>query len=517
MNKRICVLLFICTSIILSGAGNARASAGGAGGASGAGGTGGAGGANAAGGTAASFADVKRSDWAYGDIRKLAEASIVSGDKPKRREGGNGKGAEYRVIDEKPSFRPGDTLSREEGAVIVARLRGALLRGQGALAGPAQPEPADFSQQSYADVQRSRWSFGYIEAMKNYIPGAESKGARLFYPEDPMKRGDLIAALMRLTGAEARPADISALGRFSDAGEIGDEWKPYAAAAAGKAVLLGDDKNALNLHKPVTRREACALIVRALKGDIDFPEPKSVKLYVPETGSGFYDAYFDGAVFVGDSITMGLRNYVLNERARGNSLLGTAKFLCAGSYGLQQAAGKFDPAGVNLSYQGEDLPLEDCLSRMGAKEVYIMLGMNDWAGATLPGSIIMYAAVLDKIYAKNPDAAVQIQFCTPITAEREAAKLNNANMDKFNAAIAGLCAERGIDYVDVSAPMKNDKNALKAEYASDSYVHMSAKGCGAWINALREFAKGKYSAGLWGPPAGAGPAESYAGIYIEMD
>jgi lysophospholipase L1-like esterase len=154
---------------------------------------------------------------------------------------------------------------------------------------------------------------------------------------------------------------------------------------------------------------------------------------------------------------------------------------------------------------------------MDAKEAYLMLGMNDWAGASLPDSIIKYGVILDKINIRNPETAVYIQFCTPVTLEREAAKLNNSNTDLFNNAIMELCGERGIDYIDVNTPMKDDKNALKNEYASDSYVHMNAAGCEAWIGALREFVKDKYVSMLWSPPDGAMQAESYPGSYVEPD
>ncbi|MCL2060408.1 MAG: GDSL-type esterase/lipase family protein [Oscillospiraceae bacterium] len=484
------------------------------------------------------FADVKQSDWAYKDIRKLAEASIISGDKPDHPEGN--RPAPPHEIQARPSFRPGDTLSREECAVIIARLADAIpdaapsRSSRQAAALPSLPSlpslpalPATSARtaqptapQTFADVPQDRWSFDYVEAAKAYITGHSETGdgAVYFHPDDPMCRGDLVSALMRLIGAQSRPSGYGVLESFADNADITREWRPYIAAAVERSVLLGDDEKRLKLVDPVTRREASALIVRALGGHMQFPDPVVPEIYAPELDSGFYDAYFNGAVFIGDSITMGLRNYVLSERSRGNGLLGEARFLCAGSYGLNQAAAPFNPDGVNLSYQGVSMSMEDCISKMEAKEVYLMLGMNDWAGATLPDSIIKYGAILDKVAAKNPETVVYIQFCTPITTEREATRLNNANTDKFNAAIVEMCAERGIDYVDVSTPMKDANNALKGEYASDNYVHMNAAGCEAWIGALRDFTMDKYVNAQWGPPSGAqAPPEAYPGEYVHLD
>ena len=456
---------------------------------------------------AVSFADVKQTDWAYTDIRKLAEASIISGDKPEPRASGNA--VPPNETPTKPTFRPSDTLSREECAVVLARIDASMA---------SMPGSDVSEEQSFADVPLTRWSHQYVEAAKPYIIGNTGRyGSLFFYPDAPMVRGDLVAALMRLIGAQLPASRYTELEAFADSGEILEEWKPYIAAAVANSVLLGDDEKKLNLSVPVSRREACALIVRALKGNIDFPDPYIQTLYVPDINSGFYDEYFNGAVFIGDSITMGLRNYVLNERARGKDLLGDARFLCAGSYGLKHAAAEFDPDDVSLNYQGVNMSMEDCISMMETKEVYLMLGMNDWAGATLPDSIIKYGVILDKISAKNPDTAVYIQFCTPVTTDREATKLNNANTDKFNLAIVEMCGERDIDYVDVNTPMKDDNNALKREFASDNYVHMNAAGCEAWIGALRGFVKEKYENALWQPPDSAQPAESYPGSYIELD
>ena len=465
------------------------------------------------------FADVKRSDWAYSDIRKLTDAAIISGDKSSSQ-----TEAKYTVSHTvnipRPLFRPDDSMSREECAVVISRLD-ELIIGAETLSGSiraSNEQTIATPSRSFSDVSPARWSYPYIETAKKYITSHSTRGDLvLFRPGEPISRGDFISALMRLIGVDAKFTDSAVLDAFYDGADLEESWKPYIAVAAAKSVLLGDDENMLRLNEPVSRREVCALIVRALREHIVFPDPIIPMIFSPDLDSGFYDAYFQESVFVGDSITMGLRNYVLAERSRGKQLLGNAGFLCVGSYGLRAAAGDFDPDGVNLSYQGVSMLLEDCLAAMGADEVYLMLGMNDWAGASLPDSIDKYGVILDKIYAKNPGATVYIQFCTPITLSREAAKLNNANTDKFNDAIVGLCEERGIDYVDVNKPMKDENNALKREFASDSYVHLNASGCEAWIGALREFAKAKYVSGRWSGPVGAAPAETYPGSYVETD
>jgi lysophospholipase L1-like esterase len=368
------------------------------------------------------------------------------------------------------------------------------------------------------DVPADAWSFSYIENTRSYLNDYVSRGGkRYFYPQLPITRGDLINALMKLIGADVRTADYGLLTAFADSENIKREWRAYAALALSKRVLNGYDDQTLRLEGQVTRREICSLITRSLEGLYKFPPAEQTRVYIPDLNSGFYDTFFDDAVFVGDSITIGLRNHVLNQRASGASPLGNARFLVAGSYGLRAAAGDFNPGGVNLSYQGVAKPLEDCVANMGTKDVYLMLGMNDWAGASLPGSIEKYEVIVNKVHSKIPGANVFLQSCTPVTKSREGEKLNNANTDKFNSAVVDLCMRYGIDYIDVATPMKDGQNAFKVEYASDNYVHLNASGCESWINTLREFACEKYLSGEWTGNTDQITPESYPGYWVSLD
>jgi lysophospholipase L1-like esterase len=228
---------------------------------------------------------------------------------------------------------------------------------------------------------------------------------------------------------------------------------------------------------------------------INLPQPR---FFVPDANSGFYEPFFDGAVFVGDSVTMGLRNYVLQIRGRGGSALGAARFLTSGSYGIRASSSdNYRANEVNLSWQGVNMPIEECLYAMGAKELYIMLGMNDLVGRDLPYFRDLYKKTLDKVAARNPGIVIRVQSCTPVTKSREGQVLNNTNLDAFNELLLEMCEEFGFDYIDVASPMKRDDGSFKPEYSSDNYVHMSAAGSASWINSLLSFARQKYIDGEW--------------------
>lgn len=170
------------------------------------------------------------------------------------------------------------------------------------------------------------------------------------------------------------------------------------------------------------------------------PAPTPSPTPVPEAGSNFYNEFFNDAVFVGDSITQGLQNYVIRERSNNPELLGDARFAAAKSYGLDNACSKRVGA-HSLKYQGKSMTLPEVVAEMQAKKVFILLGTNDWAGSAIESCIGEYRAAVENIWELSPDVEIYVQSCTPITKDGEKPKLNNKNMDEFNAALRGLCEE----------------------------------------------------------------------------
>ncbi len=204
--------------------------------------------------------------------------------------------------------------------------------------------------------------------------------------------------------------------------------------------------------------------------------------------------FFDGAVFVGDSVTMGLRNYVVSERNKGRECLGEAAFLTEGSMGYTntvQPMGTVDS--IHPRYKGEEMYIEDALALMEPEKVFIMLGMNDFCIYAVEKGIGNAQTLIDRIKEKNPETDIYIESVTPV--DRDRGDFNNENIDEFNAALKKFCKENDCTYVDVASVMKNADGALIKSYCSDPAekgVHMTFAGCRAWVNYLnKSFNKGK--------------------------
>lgn len=198
------------------------------------------------------------------------------------------------------------------------------------------------------------------------------------------------------------------------------------------------------------------------------------------------ETFFSETVFIGDSITLGLSTYCNIY----DPLYG-AKFLCAGSFAVRHAIVDPDPGNpnlVSLQFRGESLRPEDALAKIGAKRVFIMLGLNDLSFG-VEYTLNNWRTLLRNIQSTCPDVEIYIQSATPLHAawDSPTKKLNNANMNLYNEGLQALCDEFGCHYVDISTALKDGNGQLKNEYCSDSYCHMSYAGIEVWIETLKNY------------------------------
>lgn len=114
--------------------------------------------------------------------------------------------------------------------------------------------------------------------------------------------------------------------------------------------------------------------------------------------------YFDNALFVGDSIMEGIRQYVTVQRQEGE-MLGTARFLTTTmGVSLADLVGDRD-GGVQFSYQGEERPLDDIVAEIAPRRVFLLLGLNDLASNTDPviaDVVDRYIRLIDSLQTACP-------------------------------------------------------------------------------------------------------------------
>ena len=92
------------------------------------------------------------------------------------------------------------------------------------------------------------------------------------------------------------------------------------------------------------------------------------------------DAYFDGAVFVGDSVMVGYSNYAMR---RGGPFLGRLQFLSAVSFSAFNALRPVTAKSTHPLYQGQKRYIWESLAMMQAKKVtdtsmYVPYVLDHW-------------------------------------------------------------------------------------------------------------------------------------------
>ena len=202
------------------------------------------------------------------------------------------------------------------------------------------------------------------------------------------------------------------------------------------------------------------------------------------------EEFFNDAVFIGDSVSLGLSYYVNNQRDAGNSCLGSAQFLCSGSMSYSNSRGEVGKKNtIHPTYKGQEVLIEDGIKLCGAKKAFIMLGMNDFAAYDIEYIKGNIRDTLDKIIAKNPDLKIYIESVTPIAYGKEHGKFNNKAVDEFNEVLKGICKEYSIQYVDINSQFRDANGYFKADYCGDNGssgmgIHMNPVGCKAWVDYL---------------------------------
>ena len=224
------------------------------------------------------------------------------------------------------------------------------------------------------------------------------------------------------------------------------------------------------------------------------PETTSPEATPPEV-TGMEDwSWFDDAVFIGDSVSLKLKNYVTKMRQTDPEFFGKAQFLTSGSLGSGNALWEVSDKSVHPSFRGEKMPLEDSVPLTGAKKVYIMLGTNDIALYGIDDSVANMATLLERIQTNAPDVSIYVQSATPICEGAEKKNLNNENLTIYNEKLQAMCEEKGYAFVNVTSVMQDENGFLPRDYCSDPDgmgIHFTELACDIWMDYLKTDAQSR--------------------------
>lgn len=178
-------------------------------------------------------------------------------------------------------------------------------------------------------------------------------------------------------------------------------------------------------------------------------------------------SYFDDALFIGDSRTVGIAEY---------SDLKNATFFADTGMSVYNI---FDNK-VFVQKIKKKVKLENLLSSQKYNKVYIMLGINE-LGYNLKQTLKKYKEIIDYIIKYNSDCIIYIQANLHVTSEKskEDKFVNNSNINKFNNEIAKFSDNNNIFYINVNEYFDDNEGNLRSDYTHDK-VHIYAKYYKEW-------------------------------------
>lgn len=204
-------------------------------------------------------------------------------------------------------------------------------------------------------------------------------------------------------------------------------------------------------------------------GDMVNPPPhKPSKSYNFVTVS---NEYFDDALFIGDSRTVGLSEYAPYK--------GATYFASVGMSAHNALSTK-----VSIPSLGK-LTLTQLLKSRSFSKVYIMLGINE-LGYRFDSIISKYTELLETVMELQPDAIIYIEANLHVTKTKSDGDsiINNKAIDNLNESLSKLADGEKIFYIDVNEIFDDGNGNLDSSYTSDN-AHILGKyyeEWGQWIS-----------------------------------
>ena len=182
--------------------------------------------------------------------------------------------------------------------------------------------------------------------------------------------------------------------------------------------------------------------------------------------------YFDDALFIGDSRTVGISEY---------GDLNNAIFFANTGMSVYNVFEK----NVSVPQVGK-LKLEQLLTYKKFGKIYIMLGINE-LGYNQEKTLKKYKDLLKFIQEKQSNAIIYIEANLHVTAERsnKDKTINNININKINNEISQLADNEKIFFIDVNEKFDDENGNLSSNYTQDN-VHIYAKYYKEWSEWLSQ-------------------------------
>lgn len=185
------------------------------------------------------------------------------------------------------------------------------------------------------------------------------------------------------------------------------------------------------------------------------------------------ESYFDDALFIGDSRTVGLSQYSNWKNPVYYADVGLTVYTV------------FDKKIATVN--GETMTIDQALQRQKFGKIYIMLGINELGRGTTETFAKKYGEVIGRIRELQPDAIIYIEGIMGVSKKKSDSDpiFNNRNIQERNAAIQSLANDTSVFYIDVNQVIMDGTGGIPSDYTFDN-VHLKAAYYKIWTEFLMD-------------------------------
>lgn len=214
------------------------------------------------------------------------------------------------------------------------------------------------------------------------------------------------------------------------------------------------------------------------------------------------DAYFNDALFVGDSVANGLKLYTsMYEKVFQGMVFNTGA-----CYGYHNCLSAVSDKSMHPIYQGQKRTIWEMVALVKPKKVFIGFGLNDFGCTTTSSVKKCLDRIIANIYAVDPNVEIIILSSGYFTKDGESyiPEKNDYRtcfrQRDYNQFVLEYCNAVGLDYIDVSNCFADDYGYLPKESSLDNYCHPQIKLYSKWRDILYGYAADKLLGTYQNPP-----------------
>lgn len=241
-----------------------------------------------------------------------------------------------------------------------------------------------------------------------------------------------------------------------------------------------------NLSYSLTERLNLYLTDNYTNGNIDEQEFNQIV----SSGLISENAFFANSVFVGDSLTVGFRDYCKthHDSIASDSTYFLARVSCSAKAAVSKNA-LTTHANIMPIYNGRVQYIEDSVSQLpNVSKMFICYGMNDLTTSTPKQFLSDFETLVSRITAKSPGLKVYVISIPCVMADVDNGNLNNKNIQAANLLLQEACARNDWGFINITEHLMGADNAIRPEYSADKYVHENSKAYKIWDSVLKDYA-----------------------------